>query len=189
MRTAVEMYNYCLENGYGEGQTRNWALKHFQVLVNNLRDDETVLMTFIGLANFVSMSKHDNNYAYAITNHRIMFGQKKMFGEDFKSVLFDRINDISSSTGIVFGTVTIDTLGERFNVGVNKYSATNISNEVHRIIFDQRINNSNASDKQTTKLKKEIDSVDEIRRYKELLDEGIITEEDFNQKKKNLLGL
>ena len=33
------------------------------------------------------------------------------------------------------------------------------------------------------------DKYDEIRKYKELLDEGIITEEDFNLKKKELLGL
>ena len=33
------------------------------------------------------------------------------------------------------------------------------------------------------------DPVNEIRRYKELADEGIITEEEFLQKKKQLLGL
>ncbi|HYF83339.1 MAG TPA: DUF4429 domain-containing protein [Clostridia bacterium] len=30
---------------------------------------------------------------------------------------------------------------------------------------------------------------DEIKKYKELLDDGIITEEEFNKKKKDLLGL
>jgi predicted Zn-dependent peptidase len=30
---------------------------------------------------------------------------------------------------------------------------------------------------------------DEIRKYKELLDDGVITQEEFEQKKKQLLGL
>ncbi len=34
-----------------------------------------------------------------------------------------------------------------------------------------------------------ISSADEIRKYKELLDDGIITEEEFNAKKKQLLNL
>lgn len=32
-------------------------------------------------------------------------------------------------------------------------------------------------------------SVDEIKRYKELLDTGILTQEEFDAKKKQLLGL
>lgn len=34
-----------------------------------------------------------------------------------------------------------------------------------------------------------VDSIEEIRRYKTLLEEGIITEEEFNAKKKQLLGI
>ena len=32
-----------------------------------------------------------------------------------------------------------------------------------------------------------VDGVEEIRKYKKLLDEGIITEEEFNQKKRQIL--
>lgn len=35
----------------------------------------------------------------------------------------------------------------------------------------------------------QISSADEIRKYKELLDEGILTQEEFDSKKKELLGL
>ena len=34
-----------------------------------------------------------------------------------------------------------------------------------------------------------ISAADEIKKFKELLDSGIITEEEFNAKKKQLLGL
>lgn len=190
MKTAKEMYEYCIEKGYGSGLTKNWAIKHFKVLEKNLRNDEEVYMTFIGLKDFISMTKHDSNYAYAITNKRIIFGQRKLIGENFKSVVFDRINDISSSLGMVFGTVTIDTLGETFNVGVDKKTADNISKEEHKIIFDMRsggLDNDKTNTKE--KLNKAIDPVAEIRKYKELMDDGIITKEEFDEKKKQILGI
>jgi predicted Zn-dependent peptidase len=34
-----------------------------------------------------------------------------------------------------------------------------------------------------------VDSIEEIKRYKALLEEGIITEEEFTAKKKQLLGI
>lgn len=37
--------------------------------------------------------------------------------------------------------------------------------------------------------KSQIDSTEEIRRYKKLLDDGIISQEEFEQKKKQLLKL
>ncbi len=188
MRTAEEMYNYCTENGYGSGLSKKWGIKHFKVIEDNLREDEEVYMAFIGLKDYKSMTKHDNNYAYAITNKRIMFGQKKMFGENFKSVVLDRINDISSSTGAMLGIVTIDTLGETFNVGVDKKTADNISKEAHRIIFDMR-SGELGDKKDVVKEKLELDPATEIKKYKELLDDGIITEEEFDKKKKELLGI
>lgn len=188
MRTAEEMYSYCLQNGFGRGMTKKWGIKHFKILENNLRDDEEVYMSFIGLKDYISMTKHDNNYAYAITNKRIIFGQKKIMGENFKSVVFDRVNDISSSTGALLGVVTIDTLGETFNVGLDKKTADNISKEIHKIIFDMR---SEEKDNKSNELedKEGIDPVLEIRKYKELMDDGIISEEEFNEKKKRLLDL
>lgn len=190
VRTAEEMYNYCTEKGYGKGVTRGWGLKHFQVIKDNLRQDEEVYMTFIGLKDYISMTKHDNNYAYAITDKRIMFGQKKLIGENFKSVVFDRINDISSSTGMLMGVVTIDTLGETFNVGVDKKTADNISKEAHRIIFDMRSNKLDSSGMTTEeKTSLNLDPVAEIRRYKQLLDDGIISEDEFDKKKNELLNL
>lgn len=52
MRTAEEMYSYCIDNGYGKGLTRNWGIKHFRVIEENLYEAEEVLMTFIGLKDF-----------------------------------------------------------------------------------------------------------------------------------------
>lgn len=188
MKTAEEMYNYSLEMGYGSGMTKNWGNKHFKVIENNLGHDEEVYMTFIGLKDLKGMD-HGGNYAYAITNKRIMFAQKRVVGETFKSVVFDRINDISSSKGMIFGTVTIHTLGEIFNVGVDRKTADKISKEIHRVILDIRSGKlGNGVDDIKENEVATLDTVLELRRYKELVDDGIISEEEFNQKKKELLG-
>lgn len=77
MKTAVEMYQYCVNNNYGKGISKSWCEKHFNVIAKNLNPNEEVLMTFMGLNDFISMTKHNGNWAYAITNQRILVGQKK----------------------------------------------------------------------------------------------------------------
>lgn len=56
---------------------------------------------------------------------------------------------------------------------------------VFQIMCEQKKSESTADDSQT----QEISSADEIKKYKELLDSGIITQEEFDLKKKQLLGL
>lgn len=77
MKTAKEMFNFCKKNKFGKGNTESWTLKHFTVIENQLSSGEDVLLCFVGLHNFVSMTKHDNNFAYAITNKRIIMAQKR----------------------------------------------------------------------------------------------------------------
>lgn len=40
MRTAQEMYQYCIKNGFGEGMNRTWGLKHFSLIERALSKDE-----------------------------------------------------------------------------------------------------------------------------------------------------
>ena len=42
--------------------------------------------------------------------------------------------------------------------------------------------------KKTTVKTSQVGIADEIRKFKELLDDGVITQEDFDKKKKDLLG-
>mgnify|MGYP000931086841 CR=1 FL=1 len=179
MKTAQEMYKYCIDNDFGQGQTKKWGIRHFGLIENALQSDEVVHMAFIGLHNFVSISKHDSNFAYVVTNKRIIFAQHRMLGDVVKSVVLDNINDITMSRGVAFGVLCIDTIKEKFNVAVNKNQIQGLSDKLHEVVFDlksvgQTIDNSSA---------------DEILKYKQLLDSGIITEEEFKLKKKQLLGI
>lgn len=182
MRTATEMYDFCKENGYGKGFNEKNSLKHFEIIASNLQPDEDVLFAFIGLHNYVSATKHDNNFAYAVTGKRVLMAQKRVVGQAFQSVALDRINDITFQAGLVFGVITIDALTERFNVAVDKQQATNINARIHDLIFELKATPAQAA-------AAPVSSADEILKYKQLLDAGAITEEEFAAKKKQLLGV
>ncbi|MDD7592985.1 MAG: SHOCT domain-containing protein [Peptoniphilaceae bacterium] len=192
LKTAEEMYQYCKDNNLGTGTSKGWAIKHFQLLIDNLKPDETVYCVFIGLHNYKSMTKHDNNYAYAMTNKRLIMAQHKLLGANVQSVNIENINDITlSKTGIAgmgIGTVCIDTFKETFNVGVNVSSAGNIYERAHEV-WD--IVRAQKADSQVTRtgVQNAKSPAEQIKEYKELLDMGILTQEEFDSKKKELLGL
>lgn len=186
LQLAEGMYNYCKQNGYGSGWNEKWGVKHFQVIEKSLMDKEEVLMTFIGLHNYESPTKHDNYFAYAITNKRIIMAQKNMIaGENLQTVYLDNINDITFKSGVLFGVMTIDTIKETFNVGLNKESAQKINAKVHEVLDQLR----NANSQSSQPVQAGISVADEIKKFKELLDAGTISPEEFEAKKKQLLGL
>ncbi len=187
MRTGQGMYDYSLEHGFGVGFLKSTGKKHFEVLAKNLLPNETPIMTFIGWHNMKKVASHEYTYAYALTNKRIIMGQWKLTGENFKSIKIENINDITYQKRLLQGIITIDTYKETFSVGLdNKYSqnVNKALNEEFDKLKDKMNNSSNSqTNTQTTS------AIDEIRKFKQLLDEGIITQEEFNSKKKELLGL
>ena len=185
MRTAEELYQYCVDNGFGEGQNRKWGEKHFGLIASELQPDEDVLMAFIGLHNYQSMTKHDNNYAYAVTNKRILMGQKKLVGQALQSVMLDQVNDVTSSTGVLLGTLTINTVGTAFNVAINKQAVQKVADRLHTLLTELKAQPAAAPAPAASA----VSAADEIKKFKELLDLGAITQEEFDAKKKQLLGL
>ena len=55
--------------------------------------------------------------------------------------------------------------------------------------LNKLINQRQETPSSATVVKQDVSSADEIKKYKELLDAGIITQEEFDAKKKQLLGL
>ena len=180
MKTAEELYQYCEDNKLTDGQSRKWGLKHFGVVAAQLEPDEDVRMAFVGLHNQDGM-KNDGNFAYAVTNKRILLGQKKLMGQDLATVMLPQITDVTTSTGMLLGTVTINTLGTIFNVGINKQAVQAVSDRLHSLLAELQGGGEKTAPASS--------AADEIKKFKELLDLGAITQEEFDAKKKQLLGL
>ena len=183
MKLAEEMYQYCLERNYGEGVNKKWGVKHFTLIEQALGADEDVNMCFIGLHNYISGTKHDGNFAYAITNKRMLMAQQKMIGQVFQTVDIDNLNDVTMKTGMLMGVITIDTIKEKFNVAVNKITAQNINSAIHDALLSLK------QQKKAPTTSHAVSSADEILKYKNLLDMGAITQDEFDKKKKELLGI
>ncbi|MDD4509683.1 MAG: SHOCT domain-containing protein [Oscillospiraceae bacterium] len=183
LNAAQQMYQYCIDNNFGEGMNQKWGVKHFMLIEQSLQSDEEVLMCFIGLHNYISTTKHDNNFAYAITNKRIIMAQQKVVGQVVQSVLLDNLNDVTLNTGAIFGVLTVDTIKEKFNVCVSSRCAKSINDKIHEILLAQQKSKTAPSQIQA------VSSADELLKYKNLLDMGVLTQEEFEQKKKQLLGL
>ena len=105
-------------------------------------------------------------------------------GERLKTVSLEYINDITFQSGIALGVMTIDTIKEVFNVGLDKQSAQRINAKVLETIEAAK-----AKKNQTVQLSAAVSTADEIKKFKELLDTGAITQEEFEVKKKLLLGV
>ena len=146
-------------------------------------------MPFIGFHNSVSFSKNDGYFAYALTNKRIMMAQKKaIVGEVFQTVSLNNINDITFKSGLLYGKLTVDTIKEKFNIEVEKDTAKRIKSSFHTIM-DELKNVSVTSDvDMLSTAQNQLSIADELKKYKELLDLGVLTQEEFEMQKNKLLN-
>ncbi len=69
-----------------------------------------------------------------------------------------------------------------FSAVQHNKTANNIKNYLESVMF-------NRPNSQSTIVKQALSGADELKKIKELLDEGVITQEEFDAKKKQLLGL
>jgi len=179
MKTAKEMTDFCKKYKFGKSSTESWTIKHFSVIEKQLSSGEDVILCFMGLHNYISMTNHDKNFAYAITNKRIIMAQKKAIGEVVQTVLLDNVNDITYKKGLVLGVITIDSIKEKFNVALENSNSDKLYNLIHELIYKLKGNKSSVP----------TDDYKKLEELKRLLDRGVITQKDFDLKKKQILNL
>jgi len=133
------------------------------------------------------MSKHEGNYACAITNKRLLCAQQKLIGNNLVSVNLNTISDITMNNGAIWSIITIDCYTEKFNLAVARACGQNIYDKFNDILASVKNKKNTATPISSNSQGKSM--ADQLRDLKSLMDDGIITEEEFNAKKKELLGL
>lgn len=113
------------------------------------------------------------------TNKRIIFCSSTIGNSKSKEILIKNIQSIDSKENSILGTGKLRIKGITDTFLVDMY-IKNI-NEVKKII------NSYKDESITTNVN-QLSTADEILKFKNLLDQGIITQEEFEKKKKELLG-
>lgn len=142
-----------------------------------LQSSMSLLFIVAGLGSSIGAS-------YSATkNNRFYLSDKRFYYQKAKKVQEATLEEVVSYS-IGNGSVVIQTEIEKITV---KY-LENISD------FTNAWKNLNAGKKQkestdTTNQTANYGSADELKKYKELLDTGVISQEEFDAKKKQLLGL
>lgn len=161
--------------------------KAFEEIEKILRPDEEVLLAFTG-----SSAQRKNNsmlwyVGVALTNQRLLIGGqiKGWLKVSYSAQSFNitNINAISQSWSAIGADLIIDTLGDDIRIGESSRDVVN------RIIadFDTTLHSINVE--KSGGAVQPVSAADELVKFKGLLDAGIITQEEFDAKKKQLLGL
>lgn len=183
--TAQQLYDYAKSHGLCCELSKSWTLKHFQLIVDTLTDDERVLTAFSGFHNYKSSSEHDNIFAYAVTNKRFILAQKKMIGSVCQTISLQNVNDITMSKKLLTNIVTVDTIKETFNIKASdSQTIQNIYNEVHKALEAAK-----RTPAQAAQAPGSGNMTAQLVELKKLLDAGIITQRDFEAKKRQILGI
>ncbi len=121
--------------------------KHSKVIENILDKDEKVLYTFCGQRND-SHSMLFDSCVVALTNKRIIVGQKRILGYYVLTISTKLFNDLTINSRIFWGRVEIDTAKERlFISNIDKRALDEIETAVHQIVLD---NNKRMKEEETT---------------------------------------
>lgn len=198
MRTAEEMADFFvnlaseIDKKPCTSTDRDRFVKEFKVIENSLMDDEDVLYVIRALnifgRNGQPLTPGISFCAVAFTADRCVFGQKAKFsGDSFHAVLYDNFSDIRVQKKLFgFPRIILDFLTEEVSLEVAPAAVDRYFKDIREIIENYRKSKKEA---QNTTVVMQTSAADELKKFKELLDMGVITQEEFDAKKKQLLGL
>lgn len=128
LRSARELYQYSCDNGFGTGFGKGWGLSNFGLLEKKLEPDEYAFLTFVGLHRFRSMSSHQRNFAYAITDRRILMAQTRSFWRTrFESVPLNAIMNLSFDSDNTVAVMKIMLDADAITIGMSCECANALS--------------------------------------------------------------
>lgn len=124
-----------------------------------------------------------NTWLIACTNKRIIFIDSGMiYGVRHSEVMIDKVNAISFKNGMMLGEIHVqDGANTRVIKNVQKYSTKPFVDAVHKAMELSKESKTIIQQQATS-------AADELLKFKQLLDMGAITQEEFEKQKAKLLG-
>lgn len=120
----------------------------------------------------------------AATDKRVVIKKKKNpFGYESQSIRYENISSVDLSSGLVKTKLRIETSSKVYGIGVGK-----LSDDAAEAMADFiRTKMSQAHNSKATRQSSEEDPIDKLERLRDLKEDGIISETEFNEKKTELL--
>ena len=117
-----------------------WRIKaHCSIIDRHLNPGEKILYIFAGQKNDRAVDIM-NTYVVAFTDKRIMLATKRLvFGYFFKTVTPDMYNDLTIHKGLLFGSVTLDTIKEVITItNIDPKALSEIETNITEIMISQK---------------------------------------------------
>jgi Bacterial PH domain/Short C-terminal domain len=145
----------------------------------HLDQDEQIIASVLGAYESKIMGRDTvRNGVFLATDKRILFYGKKMMGYDLEVFPYENISSFEIGKGILGRSISFFASGNKVKMKwINQ-------GEVDKFIEYVRENVGKKSE-----TKSSTNAADEIKKLAELKDAGILTEEEFEAKKKQLLGI
>lgn len=152
--------------------------KEVKELPNVLQENETIMYATSGFVD-------NNTWLITCTDKRIIFLDKGMiFGLKQVEIPIEKINSVSHSKGLMFGTITIHHGSDNMEIKqISKTTLTPMIEAINNEIEKTKDKNNNLTDSNNV-----TSIADEISKFKDLLDAGAITEDEYEIKKTELLN-
>lgn len=120
--------------------TLMWRIKkHAKVIEKHLNPGETLNYAFAAQKGYSSMDFF-STFVVALTNKRIILAQKRLFfGYTYLSVTPDMFNDLTVTSGIIWGKVYIDTIKETMILSnISKHALDDIETEITEYMMKEK---------------------------------------------------
>lgn len=135
--------------------------------------------TLVGNQKYDSFTSSDKKSGLVVlTENRILWCSSLLGNSENKEIKLDDITSIDRSAKKILGTTNIQINSNSFQMGI----------ELNKVDFET-MNSLLYSRKSDNNSNSKVNDYDDLRKLKSLLDDGIITQEEFDIKKKELLGL
>ncbi len=185
---ADEKKNARLEKDVANEQkikTGKVAIKNLDGAKEHLEPGEKIIDYIFGMHDSELLKKDTKTNGVLIaTDKRVIFYGKRMIaGFDIETIDYGKISSVEYSQGLVFGEIKIHTSG---NVIKFETAMSNGSKQMIQLIKSKINEPSETIVVQSTSEKS---LSEQLKDLKELVDMDILTQDEFDAKKKQLLGL
>ena len=152
-------------------------------MLNAMGKDEKIVFGFLGGFCTLSNSEQCQGYIAMLTNKKLYYTAITSLAH-FKrtgSIDLTMIQAVSTGTNGALGYLEFDAMQSRWHFSTAQETAV-------KEALEKAIQGAKEERKQPV-AQQAISAADELKKFKELLDLGAITQEEYNTKKKQLLGL
>lgn len=188
MTTAEDIKNYVLKYR---------AIDYIHKLSNLDKYDKSIALLLSKLKNgegvnfaCFCLGYGGTNFVLFVTTQRIIYGSvDALIGDSVKTISIDESYEVTCKVpakweaASITGTITIQVKTQTFAFSIDKNETEKVCN-----LIDEAIGKISVKQPQVV-VNNSLSAADELKKFKDLLDSGIISQEEFDIKKKELLGI